>query len=79
MRAQITKPDGFRCAPQGHTTVTLPIGTIVEGEPARWALEAGAGVKIGPAYDAKVVQPAERKARAPRKRKAQNDKPDGTA
>ena len=46
MRAKITKKDGFTCAPEGHTVVTIPCGTIVEGDVAKMALSAHAGARI---------------------------------
>jgi hypothetical protein len=36
--AKITKADGYRCAPEGHTTITLPCGAVVTGKIAGWAL-----------------------------------------
>lgn len=43
IKAKITKEDGFRCAPKGHTVVVFPFGAIVEGDVAKWALEERAG------------------------------------
>lgn len=39
-KARITDKAGFKCAPEGHTVVTIPFGSIVEGEIAEWALAA---------------------------------------
>lgn len=31
----------FPCAPEGHTVIVFPAGSIVTGKVAEWALEAG--------------------------------------
>lgn len=67
MRAKVTLPGGFRCAPEGHTVVTFPCGTIIEGQPARWAVDMQAAIWL-PAYDTKVTAPDEAKAEAPKRR-----------
>ena len=59
MQARITDPAGFRCAPAGHTTVTIPCGTIVADEVARWAVEMGKAERL----ETKVIRPHERKRR----------------
>lgn len=40
-----------------------PSGMIVDGELARWALEEGAAVRIGPELEKKVTPPTETKRR----------------
>lgn len=47
LRAEITAPDGFRCAPEGHTTITIPCGEVVTGHVAKWALDDGAAKRMG--------------------------------
>lgn len=37
-RAKITAAQGYRCAPDGHTIITIPQHTIVEGRVAEWAI-----------------------------------------
>ena len=46
MKAEITLPQGFRAAPEGHTTILYLQGTIVSGKIAEWALQAGAAKRI---------------------------------
>jgi len=41
MRAVITEPGGFRCAPEGHTVKVFPMGAEVTGAVAEWAIAAG--------------------------------------
>lgn len=68
MRAEIISASGFRCAPEGHTVVTFKLGAIIEGEPAIWAVDAGAAVWL-PAEDdreKKVGTAPERKRRGRR-------------
>lgn len=38
----------YRCAPEGHTVVLLPKGTVVEGRVADWALSDGAAMEVKP-------------------------------
>lgn len=76
MRVQITAIGGFRCAPEGHTVVTYPIGTILEGAGAEMALAASAGVKVGPPASAKVVSPPEIKTAKPRRRRTAKNRSD---
>lgn len=68
MKAQITRSAGYRCAPQGHTVITLPWGAIVEGRIAQAAVDAGAASPIHPDYETKIVSPAETKPSKPRGR-----------
>lgn len=37
-KAKITAAQGYPCAPDGHTVITIPCGTVVEGQIAEWAL-----------------------------------------
>lgn len=41
-KAIITAPQGFRCAPDGHTVRLFPAGAPVDGQVAEWAVAAGA-------------------------------------
>lgn len=67
-KAKITRPDGFRCAPEGHTVITIPCGTIVEGQVAEWALaDRAASRMFDPRTETKVESPPETKAE-PKKR-----------
>lgn len=63
MQARITDPNGFRCAPEGHTTVTIAFGTIVDEPIAVWAVDMGKAEWLAPAVETKVVRPSERKKR----------------
>ena len=38
MKAKITKKDGYRCAPEGHTVEFYEFGEIVEGQAAEYAV-----------------------------------------
>ena len=68
IEAVITEPRGYRCAPEGHTTVSFPFGTKVSGIVAEWALAAGAAEKRGGvALDTKVVSAPEVKKKSRRK------------
>lgn len=64
MRAKITAPQGFRMAPEGHTIITYPEGTIVEGKIAEAALECHAAARMfDPVEERKVVAVKETKRR----------------
>lgn len=64
MRAKITAPQGFRMAPEGHTVIIFPEGTIVEGRIAEAALECHAACRMfEPAEERKVVAVKETKRR----------------
>lgn len=66
-KAQITRTDGFRCAPDGHTVIVIPMGVTVHDKIAEWALADGAAAAIfDPVEERKVVTPPE--AKAPRGR-----------
>lgn len=86
--AKITKKDGYKCAPDGHTVVTVPFGATVDGQIAEWALaDRAASRMFDPREETKVVAPDETKAKQSKRRKApmrsQNvplqDLPDGPA
>ena len=63
-KAKITKQDGYRCAPDGHTIITLPMGAIVDGQIAEWALADKAAQRMfDPRKERKVIAPSERKAK----------------
>jgi len=64
MRAKITAPQGFRMAPEGHTVVIYPEGTIVEGKVAEAALDNHAACRMfEPVEERKVVAVKETKRR----------------
>lgn len=66
--AKITKRDGYKCAPDGHTVITVPFNAVVEGQVAEWALADHAACALfEPRAETKVEAPTETKA-APRKR-----------
>jgi hypothetical protein len=66
-RAKITKEDGYRCAPAGHTVELFAFGEIVEGQVAEWAIADHAGqAMFDPREKTKITPPPETK----RKRKA---------
>lgn len=61
MKAKITAADGYRCAPEGHTVVTFPMGEIVTGHVAEWAVADKAASRM---FD--KAEPLEDKAVAPK-------------
>lgn len=68
--AKITKSGGYLCAPEGHSEVLFPMGTIVTGQVAEWALADHAAQRMfDPVAKKKVVTPKEtkRKRNAPKK------------
>lgn len=69
-KARITRKEGFKCAPQGHTVVTIPFGEEVEGKVAEWALaDRAASAIFDPVKEKKVTGPSETKKRGrPRKK-----------
>ena len=68
-QAKITDPLGYKCAPDGHTIVTYPLGVVVTGQVAVWALaDHKAARMFDPRTETKVTGPTETKFR--RKRKA---------
>ena len=67
-RAKITKKDGYKCAPQGHTVETFAEGTIVEGQVAEWAIADHAGqAMFDPRKETKITPPTETKTRTRKK------------
>ena len=52
-RAKITNKDGYRCAPEGHTVVTIPFGDIIEGDMAKAAIASRDAQALGPQKKAK--------------------------
>lgn len=63
-KAKITKPNGYKCAPDGHTVITVPFNTIVEGQIAEWALaDKAASAMFDPVQERKVVAAPETKKR----------------
>lgn len=67
MQAKITHADGFKCAPDGHTVITYPLGAEVEGRVALWAIDAGAAQAYDPRDTIGKVPDLETKA-PPKKR-----------
>ena len=69
MRAKITKPEGFWCAPTGAIEEFFAIGTVVDGQIAVWALRNHAAARLfDPREETKVVTPPETKrGRKPKK------------
>ena len=62
MKAKITAPHGYKCAPDGHTVVHFDFGTIVEGAIAEMAiLDGHASAFQDVEIEAKVVAPTETK------------------
>ena len=63
MKAKITNPHGYKCAPEGHTTVHFDVGSIVEGHIAEMAIADGAAMAFQDMkIETKVVAPSEAKA-----------------
>ena len=62
-KAKITNKDGYKCAPAGHTVVTIPFGTVVEGKVAEWALadKAAKAMFAKGGLENKAVKPKENK------------------
>ena len=69
-RAKITRHGGYKCAPNGHTVKTIPLGTIVDGKVAAWALaDLAASAMFNPVKETKITPPPETKRKRPRKAK----------
>lgn len=64
MQARITVPL-YKCAPEGHTVLSYPMGTVVSGIVARLALADNAAEAMGDALETKVTPPPEAKASEP--------------
>ena len=62
--AKIILKDGFTCAPNGHTVVVYPFGSVVDGKVAEWAIKSQAAKKLTPKIHNKKLNPKiENKAR----------------
>ena len=63
MKAKITNPNGYKCAPEGHTIMHFDAGSIVEGVIAEMAILDGHAMAFQDVeIETKVVTPAEIKA-----------------
>lgn len=68
-QAKITKRDGYKCAPQGHSLQTFPFGAIVSGQVAEWAIADKAAQRMfDPRSDVQASVELETKAPAKRGR-----------
>jgi hypothetical protein len=70
MRAKIVNRNGYRCAPDGHTVKFYPLGEIVTGDVAGWAIDEGFAMPVvetpaPPVLEAKVIVPQETKRTRP--------------
>lgn len=63
-KAKITRMGGYDCAPDGHTVINIPEGSIVDGIVAEWALadKAASAMMVRPPEN-KVVRDIETKGR----------------
>ena len=60
MKAKITNPNGYKCAPEGHTIIHFDAGSIVEGVIAEMAILDGHAMAFQDVeIETKVVSPAE--------------------
>jgi hypothetical protein len=65
MKAKITNPNGYKCAPEGHTIIHFDAGAIVEGVVAEMAILDGHAMAFQDVeIETKVVAPAEIKVAA---------------
>ena len=65
MKAKITNPNGYKCAPEGHTIMHFDAGSIVEGVIAEMAILDGHAMAFQDVeIETKVVSPAEIKVAA---------------
>tara|TARA_R110000772_G_scaffold45492_9_gene104260 strand:- start:4413 stop:4625 length:213 start_codon:yes stop_codon:yes gene_type:complete len=63
-KAKITAALGFNCAPNGHTVENFPMGAIVEGKVADWAIaDHSANRMFDPRTETKVYGATETKSR----------------
>lgn len=67
-QAKITAQAGYRCAPDGHTVVTLPVGTVVTGQIAEWAMADKMAARMFDPREEKKIETATETKAAPRKR-----------
>ena len=73
-KAKITRKDGFECAPLGYKVELFPVGSIVSGKVAEWALaDKAASAMFDPREEAKVTGPDETKV-MPRKSRPRRKK-----
>jgi hypothetical protein len=69
-KAKITAKDGYTCAPEGHTVITYPHGTIVHGHIAEMACADHAARRMfDPVEERKVTSPPETKVKRARAKK----------
>lgn len=76
-RAKVTRKDGYRCAPNGHTVEEFPFGEEITGKVAEWALADNAASRLfDPREPEATVQdvPPETKKRRGRPPKKKADK-----
>lgn len=65
MKAKITNPNGYKCAPEGHTIMHFDAGAIVEGAIAEMAILDGYATAFQDVeIETKIVAPSEIKATA---------------
>lgn len=64
MQARISAPV-YKCAPEGHTVLSYPRGTVVSGVVARLAIADNAAEAIGADIETKITPPPEAKAEEP--------------
>jgi hypothetical protein len=65
MKAKITNPNGYKCAPEGHTIMHFDAGSIVEGVIAEMAILDGHAMAFQDVeIETKVVAPTEIKVAA---------------
>jgi hypothetical protein len=65
MKAKITNPNGYKCAPEGHTIMHFDAGSIVEGVIAEMAILDGHAMAFQDVeIETKVVAPTEIKGAA---------------
>lgn len=75
MKAKITTPNGYKCAPEGHTIMHFDAGSIVEGVIAEMAILDGHATAFQDVeIEAKVVAPTETKVESKADTKADTKK-----
>jgi hypothetical protein len=69
-QAKITKPEGYKCAPNGATVQHFAHGEVVSGQVAKWAIADRAAQAIfDPRTDTQAIQSAPEVKRRGRPRK----------
>jgi len=69
VQAKITLALGYRCAPNGVFVETFPVGSVVSGQVAEWALADKAAARLfDPRAEAKVITQVETKSPSKRGR-----------